>query len=60
MENYGVFLDIGPEPEIAAQIVIGTLFSLILWWLEAKRDYDSSDTVVGIRGGIRYDLSLKN
>jgi len=38
MENYGVFKDIGQPPEITAQIVIGLLFSLILWWLESNSD----------------------
>ena len=38
MENYGVFMDIGQPPEITAQIVIGLLFSLILWWLESNSD----------------------
>jgi AcrR family transcriptional regulator len=38
MENYGVFQDIGQPPEITAQIVIGLLFSLILWWLESKSE----------------------
>ena len=47
IENYGVFLDIGPEPEITAQIIIGVLFSLILWWLDADRGYDA-DEMAGI------------
>lgn len=39
IENFGVFQDIGQPPEITAQIVIGMLFSLILWWLETDSEF---------------------
>lgn len=43
MENFGIFRDIGQPPEITAQIVIGMLFSLILWWLETTREYNAEE-----------------
>lgn len=43
IESYGVFGEIGQPAEITAQIVVGMLFSLILWWLESEGAYTPSD-----------------
>lgn len=43
MKKFAVFEEIGQPPEITAQIVVGLLFSLILWWLETPGEYTSED-----------------
>jgi len=39
MRQHGVYADFTSPPEIAAQIVIGALLSLAIWWLETPNSY---------------------
>lgn len=39
MERMGLYSDLGQPPEITAQIVVGAIISLAIWWLEAPERY---------------------
>jgi len=43
IENFGVYHEVGQPPQVTAQIVVGLLFSLILWWLETPNEYSAED-----------------
>ena len=49
IQNFGVYHEIGQPPEIAAQIVVGLLFSLVFWWLETPNKHSVEEM-----GGILY------
>jgi AcrR family transcriptional regulator len=39
METLGIYADIGQPPELTAQIVVGVLTSLAIWWLESENEH---------------------
>lgn len=41
MERFGIYADLRLPAEIAAQIVVGSILSLAIWWLENPNDYTS-------------------
>jgi AcrR family transcriptional regulator len=43
MKNFNIYMGLGQPAEIAAQIVVGSLMSLAIWWLEAPNEYSAKD-----------------
>ncbi len=51
MERLGVYADLHLPAEISAQIVVGSILSLAIWWLENPNDYTPEQM-----GGILYEV----
>ncbi|MGD2253629.1 MAG: TetR/AcrR family transcriptional regulator [Anaerolineales bacterium] len=43
IRSFNVYAGLSPSPEITAQIVVGSLLSLAIWWLETPNEYSSQD-----------------
>ena len=39
MQSLGIYAEIQQPPEITAQIVVGSILSLAIWWLETPNSY---------------------
>jgi AcrR family transcriptional regulator len=39
IERFDLYADIGQPPELTAEIVVGMLISLVIWWLDSPAEY---------------------